>query len=140
EIRTLRKDILPSHMQQVHNVYRRRLMKRFLGCGLQEINHQEKMKMRRNLFEQYRSLLIDEINNDEYISYASLDKPVSALQHFMDFVKNYSEKYVNILTQEDAIILQQIYGRAEFYLAGSLEEASEELLNATAQKEQEVYK
>lgn len=121
-----------SFEQHLQSIYRRLLI---------DALFKSKTKTQKSsVVNKYRGLLVEKVNNNEYLEFASLEQPKSPLTAFQEKLKEYEQLYGDLLdpkSKEDIAALERM---AKVYLPQKSLRVSTEGLNVTAQKEQQVYK
>lgn len=138
ESKTISDSLLVSFKQQLHAIYRRALLRQIM-----ELRHSyviDLPALRNRLIDKNIGLLVDTIDQHEFIKHACLLTTQSPALEFEFLIKSYRQQYPDMLNQEDFEQLQTLQQKAKLYLDLPNGQETEDSLNACAQIEQEAFK
>lgn len=129
EVKGLSRTLLPSFVNQIHNVFRTKAFKMI-------IEH-DRLRDKLVLFQKYRSLLLTKIEHNEFRAQGGFLPPKSPIKIVVEALADYERSYGDLLDTTAKKTLKTILNRANQLLPESFLDAGEKSLDVTAQKEQE---
>lgn len=138
ESKTISDTLLVSFRQQLHAIYRRALLLQIIDLR----NHHpvDLHLIRSNLVQRNKGLLLDVIDQEEFIQHASLEAPQTPLAAFESQLAFYRQSYPDLLSVKDAQQLKTLHQKASLYLNLTPEQQRVDNLNVSVQIEQQAFK
>jgi len=136
ESKMLEKSLSVAFEQQLHSIYRNALIKSLLICSKSD-DPALFMKKRALLCRTHRQLLVDKVDNYEFITFANLAKDDPAFDKFSKIYNDYKRTHNKLFDYADTEQLTKLKAKAKTYLAKEGFEIRSERLNLTDQKEEQ---
>lgn len=131
EAEEIEKSLLVAYQQQIHAIYRARLLRTMITRPAEPLQKFE-------LYAKYRDLLLDTINLEQFYDDASIEPVKTSLEKLKEYSSGLQEKFSELLTEQDAILVQKTVETGCRYLSGQNEKIDDQTFDITSTQECQI--